>query len=56
MKYGYLRVSTKEQNEARQIAELLKYVDNHNIFIDKSSGRNFERPNYKILKEKIIFF
>ncbi|WP_455089284.1 recombinase family protein [Peptoanaerobacter stomatis] len=54
MKYGYLRVSTKEQNEARQIAELLKYVDNHNIFIDKSSGRNFERPNYKILKEKII--
>lgn len=54
MKYGYLRVSTKEQNESRQIAELLKYVDSHNIFIDKSSGRNFERPNYKILKEKII--
>ena len=53
MKYGYLRVSTKEQSEARQIAELIKYVDTQNIFIDKSSGRNFERPNYILLKEKI---
>lgn len=53
MKYGYLRVSTKEQNEARQIAELIKYVDIKNIFIDKSSGRNFERPSYIELKEKV---
>lgn len=53
MKYGYLRVSTKEQSEGRQIAELIKYVDTQNIFIDKSSGRNFERPNYILLKEKI---
>ena len=31
MKFGYLRVSTKEQNEARQIAELIKYVNIQNI-------------------------
>lgn len=53
MRYAYLRVSTKEQSEARQISELIKYVDTQNIFIDKSSGRNFERPNYILLKEKI---
>lgn len=52
MKFGYLRVSTKEQNEARQIAELIKYVNIQNIFIDKSSGKNFDRPQYKILKDK----
>ena len=53
MKFGYLRVSTKEQNEARQIAELIKYVDIQNIFIDKASGRNLDRPNYLLLKEKL---
>lgn len=52
MKFGYLRVSTKEQNEARQIAELIKYVDIQNIFVDKSSGKNFDRPQYKLLKDK----
>lgn len=53
MKFGYLRVSTKEQNEDRQIAELIKYVDIQNIFIDKASGRNFDRPNYLLLKSKL---
>ena len=53
MKFGYLRVSTKEQNEARQIAELIKYVDIKNIYIDKSTGRNFEREWYKLLREKV---
>lgn len=53
MKFGYLRVSTKEQSEARQIAELIKYVDIKNIFIDKSSGRDFDRPQYKLLKDKV---
>ena len=52
MKFGYLRVSTKEQSEARQIAELIKYVDIQNIFVDKSSGKNFDRPQYKLLKDK----
>ena len=54
MKFGYLRVSTKEQNVERQIAELIKYVDVQNIYIDKASGKNFERPAYKLLKEKIV--
>lgn len=53
MKFGYLRVSTKEQNEARQIAELIKYVNIQNIFIDKSTGTNFDRPNYQLLKSKL---
>ena len=53
MKFAYLRVSTKEQNEDRQIAELIKYVNIQNIFIDKSSGKNFDRPHYKILKDKV---
>ena len=54
MKYGYLRVSTKEQNEARQIAELIKFVDIKDIFLDKSTGKNFDREQYKLLKEKIV--
>lgn len=54
MKYGYLRVSTKEQNESRQLEELIKYVDIKNIYLDKSTGKNFDREQYKQLKEKIV--
>lgn len=54
MKYGYLRVSTKEQNESRQLEELIKYVDIKNIYLDKTSGKNFDREQYKQLKEKIV--
>jgi len=54
MKYGYLRVSTKEQNESRQLEELIKYVDIKNIYLDKTSGKNFVREQYKQLKEKIV--
>ena len=54
MKYGYLRVSTREQNESRQLEELIKYVDIKNIYLDKNSGKNFDREQYKLLKEKII--
>ena len=43
--YGYVRVSTKEQNEERQIIALKKFgVLDKNIFIDKMSGKNFKRP------------
>lgn len=52
MKYGYLRVSTKEQNEARQVSEIIKYVELQNIYVDKVSGKNFEREKYQLLKEK----
>lgn len=54
MKFGYIRVSSTEQNESRQIEELLKHnVLQHNIFIDKLSGKNFEREQYQKLKIKV---
>ena len=56
MKFGYIRVSTKEQNEERQIEELLKYkIDRKNIFIDKETGKTFKRENYILLKNKLRF-
>lgn len=49
--FGYARVSTKEQNEARQIEALKSAgVDERDIFIDKQSGKNFiDRPQYQTL-------
>lgn len=51
--FGYARVSTKEQNLARQIHELEKYVRKENIFSDFMSGKDFDRPQYKKLKEAL---
>ena len=52
--YGYVRVSSLEQNEERQLIELRKQgVKEQNIFIDKQSGKDFERPKYKELKGKL---
>ena len=46
--YGYVRVSGIDQNEERQIVELSKRnVLSRNIYIDKQSGKSFERPQYK---------
>ena len=54
MIYGYARVSTKEQNEDRQLIALLKLgVLEDNIFIDKQSGKDFDRKNYKRLLKKV---
>lgn len=52
--YAYLRVSTKEQNEDRQLAAIqgLKITDDH-VFLDKESGRNFERPGYIKMKKAL---
>lgn len=48
--YGYARVSTKEQNLDRQIAQLQEIVkDNRNIITDKESGANFDRKGYNLL-------
>ncbi len=48
MNYGYIRVSTIEQNEERQIVEIKKIgIAEKNIFIDKQSGKDFDRPKYK---------
>ena len=52
--YGYVRVSTKEQNEDRQIFAMKDFgVAEENIFIDKHSGKDFNRPQYKNLIKKI---
>ena len=53
--FGYVRVSTKEQHIDRQIDELKKYVpDPDNIIVDKASGKDFDRPNYKALRQLSI--
>ena len=50
MLYGYARVSSKDQNLDRQIIALKDYgVAEENIFTDKQSGKNFNRPGYKSL-------
>lgn len=52
--YGYIRVSTKEQNEGRQlIAMAAAGVPEENLFIDKQSGKDFERPKYLALLEAL---
>lgn len=52
--YGYVRVSTKDQNEDRQMIALKeKKVPLDSIFMDKKSGKDFKRPQYQKLIEKI---
>lgn len=47
-KYGYIRVSSNDQNEARQLVQLQDIgITQDNIYIDKQSGKDFERPEYK---------
>mgnify|MGYP000012406168 FL=1 len=52
--YGYVRVSSIDQNEDRQIAALREVsVPEKKIFMDKQSGKDFERPYYKKLVRKL---
>lgn len=52
--YGYIRVSSRDQNEDRQLIALKDVgVKMQNIYIDKQSGKDFERPQYKKLVRKI---
>ena len=52
--YGYVRVSSLDQNEDRQMIELQKkQIPEKNIYMDKISGKNFERPAYKRLFKKL---
>ena len=52
--YGYVRVSTREQNEARQLDAMRKYgILEKNIILDKQSGKNFDRPGFKRLIKKL---
>ena len=52
MTYGYARVSSKDQNEERQLIALKDFGADH-IFIDKKSGKDFDRPQYKRLLRKL---
>lgn len=48
--YGYIRVSTKEQNEDRQLIAMRNLkIQEQNIFMDKQSGKDFNRPKYRQL-------
>ena len=52
--YGYVRVSTKEQNEERQLIALREFqIPPKKIYIDKLSGKDFNRPQYKRLLKKL---
>ena len=52
--YGYIRVSTREQNEDRQILALKDLsIPEKNLFIDKQSGKDFERPQYRKMVRKL---
>ncbi len=52
--YGYMRISSQDQNEARQIIALKEVgIPTQNIYFDKQSGKDFQRTNYKKLLRKI---
>lgn len=52
--YGYIRVSTREQNEDRQILAMKELsIPTKNLFIDKQSGKDFERPQYRKMVRKL---
>lgn len=54
MEYGYVRVSTKEQNEDRQMVAMREFgVKDSNVILDKQSGKDFERPGYRRLVRKL---
>lgn len=54
MRYGYIRVSSKDQNIGRQVVALRKYkISENNIYIDKSTGADFDRKFYQEMLMKL---
>ena len=52
--YGYIRVSSTDQNEDRQLIAMQKMeVQKKNLYIDKQSGKDFDRPQYKRLVKRL---
>ena len=52
--YGYIRVSSIDQNEARQLDALSRFdIPARNLFVEKQSGKDFERPKYKQLLKQL---
>jgi DNA invertase Pin-like site-specific DNA recombinase len=55
MEFMYIRCSTKDQNEARQVAKAKELgIDDRHIFIEKASGKDFERPVYQGMKNATL--
>ena len=53
-KFGYIRVSTKDQNLDRQHEALLQYgIAEENLYADQLSGKDFNRPQYKALIKRL---
>ena len=54
MIYGYIRVSTREQNEDRQLIAMRELsIAEGNLFMDKQSGKDFERPQYRQMVRRL---
>lgn len=54
MEYGYIRVSTKEQNAQGQLIAMREFgIAENRVYMDKQSGKDFERKNYKRLIRKL---
>ena len=52
--YGYIRVSSAEQNEARQVIAMREAgLDGNHIYMDKQSGKDFDRPQYQRLVRRL---
>lgn len=52
--FGYVRVSTRDQNEERQMIAMKEYgIEKSKIYMDKQSGKDFDRPQYKRLMRKL---
>lgn len=53
-RFAYIRVSDKDQNEDRQVETMKKEgIDDRDVFIEKMSGKNYERPKYQLLKQLV---
>lgn len=53
-RFAYIRVSDKDQNEDRQVETMKKEgIDDRDVFIEKMSGKNFDRPKYQLLKQLV---
>ncbi|NBJ75048.1 recombinase family protein, partial [Neglecta sp. X4] len=54
MNYGYARVSSKDQNLDRQLLVLQEFgISDKHIYVDRKSGKDFERPGYKKLIRRL---
>jgi len=53
-RFAYIRVSSKDQNEERQVATMKKAgIDERDLFVEKVSGKNYDRPEYQLLKQLV---